>query len=50
MCAQTLQQAGLIKYSRGEIKILSRAGLEDSTCECYAAIQGYKERASRPLQ
>jgi CRP-like cAMP-binding protein len=50
LCAQTLQKAGLIKYTRGEIRILNRAGLEDAACECYEAIRGFKEKASRPLQ
>jgi CRP-like cAMP-binding protein len=35
--ATGLQTEGLIRYSRGHIKILDRAGLEDSACECYLA-------------
>lgn len=34
-----LQRAGLIKYSRGRITILDRAGLESASCECYAFVQ-----------
>jgi CRP-like cAMP-binding protein len=34
--ARTLQKAGLIKYSRGRITVVDRAGLEESACECYA--------------
>ena len=49
LSAQTLQKAGLIRYSRGRIKILNRVGLEDAACECYATIRDYKEKASRPL-
>ncbi len=30
-----LQEAGLIRYSRGHIAVLDRAGLEKRTCECY---------------
>ena len=36
--ARTLQQAGLIQYSRGQIKILDRDGLKAGACECYQAV------------
>jgi CRP-like cAMP-binding protein len=32
--ARKLQEAGLIKYSRGRITVLNRPGLEERTCEC----------------
>lgn len=35
--AQTLQRAGAITYSRGKIKIVDRAALERTACECYNA-------------
>ena len=38
-CAQNLQKAGLIKYSRGTIKILDGDALEQQACECYRAIR-----------
>lgn len=36
--AKPLQDAGLIRYVRGNITILDRAGLERAACECYEAI------------
>ena len=37
--ALKLQQAGLIRYARGHISVLDRAGLEKRTCECYAVVK-----------
>lgn len=37
--AGNLQDAGLIKYSRGRITVLDRTGLETRTCECYAVVK-----------
>jgi CRP-like cAMP-binding protein len=37
--ALKLQRAGLIRYSRGRIKVLDRPGLELRTCECYAVVK-----------
>jgi CRP-like cAMP-binding protein len=37
--AGNLQNAGLIKYSRGHITVLDRSGLEARTCECYAVVK-----------
>jgi CRP-like cAMP-binding protein len=40
--AGQLQKAGLIRYHRGHIEVLDRAGLEAASCECYGVIrQGY---------
>ena len=33
--AGTLQQAGMIRYSRGKITIINREELENTACECY---------------
>ena len=33
--ARNLQNAGIIRYRRGEVRILDRAKLEAMTCECY---------------
>ena len=35
VAAGILQKAGLIDYSRGNVKIKSRAKLEEASCECY---------------
>jgi CRP-like cAMP-binding protein len=37
--AVKLQQAGLIRYSRGHITVLDRAGLETRSCECYSVVK-----------
>ncbi len=39
MAAAVLRDAGLIEYSRGRIRIVDRAGLEDHVCECYEVIK-----------
>jgi CRP-like cAMP-binding protein len=35
--ASSLQDLGLISYSRGNVTVLDRRGLESSSCGCYAA-------------
>lgn len=42
--ALKLQAAGLIRYSRGHITALNRAGLEERTCECYAVVKKEYDR------
>jgi len=37
--AGRLQDAGLIKYSRGHITVLDRARLESRACECYGVVR-----------
>jgi CRP-like cAMP-binding protein len=44
--AGDLQRAGIIRYRRGHIAVLKRAGLETRTCECYAVV---KKEMSRLL-
>ncbi|WP_295403420.1 Crp/Fnr family transcriptional regulator [uncultured Thiocystis sp.] len=34
-----LQEAGLIRYARGQITVLDRPGLEQRSCECYAVVK-----------
>lgn len=36
--AGRLQQAALIRYSRGHIRVIDRDGLERRSCECYRAV------------
>lgn len=37
--AHQLQNAGLIKYSRGRVTILNPEGLREVACECYEAVK-----------
>ena len=46
--AHTLQQAGLIKYSRGRIQILNLDGLQETACECYAIVANNYRRLLGP--
>jgi CRP-like cAMP-binding protein len=36
--ARTLQEAGMIKYTRGKIEILDVEGLRESSCECHDTV------------
>ena len=42
--ALKLQKAGLIRYMRGRIDVLDRAGLEALSCECYAIVKDVYDR------
>src|SRR5260370_18411747 len=42
--ANTLQQAGLIKYKRGHIRVLDLEGLRESACECYWTVKSLSDR------
>lgn len=42
--AGNLQRAGLIRYARGHIDVLDRAGLERTVCECYAVVKAEYDR------
>jgi Mn-dependent DtxR family transcriptional regulator len=44
IAAGLLKTEGLISYKRGHIQILSRAGLEKMSCQCYQmSIESYKK-------
>ncbi|MEO8298960.1 MAG: Crp/Fnr family transcriptional regulator [Burkholderiales bacterium] len=42
--ALKLQKAGLIRYARGHIEVLERAGLEARSCECYGVVKREYDR------
>ncbi len=42
--AGNLQDAGLIRYRRGHIKVLDRPKLEQRVCECYAVVKRETDR------
>jgi CRP-like cAMP-binding protein len=42
--AVKLQKAGLIRYARGHITVLDRAGLEKRSCECYSVVKKEYDR------
>jgi CRP-like cAMP-binding protein len=39
LAAQSLQNQGIIVYRRGVMQVLDRAGMEKSSCECYAVVK-----------
>lgn len=42
--AGSLQQAGLIKYSRGSVRLVDRPGLEERACDCYETYNAIYEK------
>jgi CRP-like cAMP-binding protein len=48
IAARILKKAQLIDYSRGEVTILDRAGLEEAACECYASLKEQLEELFAP--
>lgn len=44
--AGKLQRAGVIKYHRGNIKVLDRKKLESMSCECYSVVKREADRLS----
>ena len=42
--ALKLQEAGLIRYTRGHIEVLDRKGLEKRVCECYGVVKKEYDR------
>jgi CRP-like cAMP-binding protein len=44
LAAGGLQRAGLIRYTRGRVTVVDRAGLEEVSCACYEIIRTSYER------
>ena len=44
LVAHTLQQAGVISYSRGHIEINDLEGLAQTSCECYRVVKSQRDR------
>jgi CRP-like cAMP-binding protein len=42
--ARKLQTADIIRYRRGRIEVIDRAGLEGRGCECYAVVKREYDR------
>lgn len=47
VAAGVLQQAGLIRYVRGSVKITDRQGLEEASCECYRLLHRHTDMLAR---
>lgn len=49
--ATSLQQRGLIRYSRGNITVLDRRGLKSASCGCYQSdLESYDRILDQPLR
>ena len=44
LVANTLQDAGLIRYRRGHIEITNLEGLQETACECYETVKAHSDR------
>ncbi|HWY25105.1 MAG TPA: Crp/Fnr family transcriptional regulator [Nevskia sp.] len=48
--ASRLQRAGLIRYRRGKVELLDRAGLQRQACECYGVLKEEVQRLTQPTR
>jgi hypothetical protein len=49
LVAQSLQDGGLIRYSRGRIEIANLKALQKASCECHAVVKKHYERPLNAL-
>ena len=47
LAAHAMQDAGLIRYSRGTLEIVDPERLEQLACECYHSVTAYRELLER---
>ncbi len=47
LTVRVLQTAGLIRYHRGELTILDRAGLAEASCECFSVTTRMYDRVTQ---
>jgi CRP-like cAMP-binding protein len=51
LVARGLQQAGMIKYTRGKIQLTDIEAMQETVCECYGTVKSYYETLLlRPLE
>jgi DNA-binding transcriptional regulator YhcF (GntR family) len=48
--SSSLEQAGVIRHTRGHITVIDRASLQARACECYAVVKREYERLLPTLQ
>jgi hypothetical protein len=41
---RALRGAGLVRYGRGWVEVVDRAGLERASCECYRVVRAHFDR------
>lgn len=46
--ASALRQKGVVRYQRGRMTILDRAGLREASCECYAVVRDCMDTFLKP--
>lgn len=44
LAMRALQDEGLVRYTRGHVTIVDRAGIERASCECYRVVSAYFTR------